>query len=299
MFTLKQFQYLITIVEEGTFIAASEKLYIAQSALSRQIKNLEDELGFEIFDRSEKRIRLTPAGKVFYHSIKQHLNSLNNAIQYAQGVSSGSGRTINIAHSSSIIMDHQKLNILEQFCDLHHVEFEVNTLASELQIESLLRGDIDLGLIRPPIYNSLAEVNSCTLYSSQLFVAMQCTDQILSQKEKIHIQELEHIPFVSTPHRDRGGLSYLASNLCLSHGFTPQKAKIRSRKLSQLDLVAHGYGICIVPEEFKNLLPTNVVLKPIEDKNSCSEVKLIWRKDQDVVVQQCIDYFQNFYTEQK
>ncbi|KAB0481552.1 LysR family transcriptional regulator, partial [Pseudomonas vancouverensis] len=62
MWTLKQFNYLITIVETGGFIAASEKLFIAQSALSRQIKNLEEELGFEIFDRSEKKIKLTVAG---------------------------------------------------------------------------------------------------------------------------------------------------------------------------------------------------------------------------------------------
>lgn len=52
MATFKQFNYLIRIVEEGGFIAASEKLFIAQSALSRQIKLLEDEVGFEIFDRS-------------------------------------------------------------------------------------------------------------------------------------------------------------------------------------------------------------------------------------------------------
>lgn len=55
MLTFKQCNYLISIVEEGSFIAASEKLFIAQSALSRQIKNLEDNLGFSIFDRSEKK----------------------------------------------------------------------------------------------------------------------------------------------------------------------------------------------------------------------------------------------------
>ena len=55
MSTLKQFNYLIRIVEDGGFIAASEKLFVAQSALSRQIKLLEDELGFLIFDRSEKK----------------------------------------------------------------------------------------------------------------------------------------------------------------------------------------------------------------------------------------------------
>lgn len=56
MLTLKQCHYFICIVESGSFTAASEKLFIAQSALSRQIKNLEDDIGFDIFDRSEKKL---------------------------------------------------------------------------------------------------------------------------------------------------------------------------------------------------------------------------------------------------
>ncbi len=56
MLTFKQCNYLISIVEEGSFNAASEKLFIAQSALSRQIKNLEDEIGFCVFNRSEKKL---------------------------------------------------------------------------------------------------------------------------------------------------------------------------------------------------------------------------------------------------
>ncbi len=66
MLTLKQFQYFIKIVEEGSFIAASEKLFIAQSALSRQMKLLEEEIDFLLFDRTDKRVKLTVAGEVFY-----------------------------------------------------------------------------------------------------------------------------------------------------------------------------------------------------------------------------------------
>ena len=77
MATLKQFNYLIRIVEEGGFIAAAEKLFIAQSALSRQIKLLEEEIGFEIFDRSDKKIKLTKAGQFFYLQVKNNLLNLN------------------------------------------------------------------------------------------------------------------------------------------------------------------------------------------------------------------------------
>lgn len=295
MWTLKQFNYLITIVETGGFIAASEKLFIAQSALSRQIKNLEEELGFEIFDRSEKKIKLTPAGEALYKSLKTNIDHLKSSIVSAQSISRGEGRIIKIAHSSSIVLDQNKLEVFEQLCDANMIDIEMNTLSSELQLEYLLNGTIDLGFIRPPIYHNLNEVNSISLYTAPLYVAAHSSDPFLSEKESVSIRELEQLNFVSVPHKGRGGLSYLAANLCLVNGFSPKRTRIYSRKRSQLELVANGFGICIVPEEFKVILPNNVRLIPIKDENALSEVKLIWKKEQDAVVNRCADSIHRYY----
>ncbi|MBC9230106.1 LysR family transcriptional regulator [Acinetobacter beijerinckii] len=295
MWTLKQFNYLITIVETGGFIAASEKLFIAQSALSRQIKNLEEELGFEIFDRSEKKIKLTPAGEALYKSLKTNIDHLKSSIVSAQSISRGEGRIIKIAHSSSIVLDQNKLEVFEQLCDANMIDIEMNTLSSELQLEYLLNGTIDLGFIRPPIYHNLNEVNSISLYTAPLYVAAHSSDPFLSEKESVSIRELEQLNFVSVPHKGRGGLSYLAANLCLVNGFSPKRTRIYSRKRSQLELVANGFGICIVPEEFKVILPNNVKLIPIKDENALSEVKLIWKKEQDPVVNRCADSIHRYY----
>ncbi|ENW98372.1 hypothetical protein F900_03329 [Acinetobacter modestus] len=295
MWTLKQFNYLITIVETGGFIAASEKLFIAQSALSRQIKNLEEEMGFEIFDRSEKKIRLTPAGEALYKSLKTNLDHLKSSIVSAQSISRGEGRIIKIAHSSSIVLDQNKLEIFEQLCDTHLIDIEMNTLSSELQLEYLLNGSIDLGFIRPPIYHNLNDVNSISLYTAPLYVAAHSLDAFFYEKESVTIRELAQLNFVSVPHKGRGGLSYLAANLCLVNGFTPQRTKIYSRKRSQLELVANGFGICIVPEEFKVILPNNVRLIPIHDENALSEVRLIWKKNEDPIINSCADAIHAYY----
>ncbi|WP_336041891.1 LysR family transcriptional regulator [Acinetobacter dispersus] len=296
MWTFKQFNYLITIVETGGFIAASEKLFIAQSALSRQIKNLEEEIGFEIFDRSEKKIRLTPAGEALYKSLKTNIDHLKSSIVSAQSISRGEGRIIKIAHSSSIVLDQNKLAIFEQLCDTHNIDIEMNTLSSELQLEYLLNGTIDLGFIRPPIYHNLNDVNSISLYTAPLYVAAHISDPLLSEKESISIRELAPLNFVSVPHKARGGLSYLAANLCLVNGFSPKRTRIYSRKRSQLELVANGFGICIVPEEFKVILPSNVRLIPIQDENTLSEVKLIWKKDEDSIVERCAASIHAYYS---
>ena len=295
MLTFKQCNYLISIVEEGSFIAASEKLFIAQSALSRQIKNLEDDLGFSIFDRSEKKIKLTPAGLALYKGLKTHLENFSNSIELAKKISQGEDRTVKICHSSSIILDKKKLKILDDLCEQYKINIEINTVSSEAQIEAILSGDIDIGFIRPPVYHSLDELSSISLYKSFLYVAVSVSDQNFNDKTIVDIRDLKDLRFVSTPHAERGGLSYLASNLCLSSGFSQKRARISSRKLSQLDLVENGFGICIVPEEFSTVLPRDVRLILINDQNNQSEVKLIRKKGNDQLIENCVKAIHESY----
>lgn len=295
MLTFKQCNYLISIVEEGSFIAASEKLFIAQSALSRQIKNLEDNLGFSIFDRSEKKIKLTPAGLALYKGLKTNLENFSNSIELAKKISQGEDRTVKICHSSSIILDKKKLKILDDLCEQYKINIEINTVSSEAQIEAILSGDIDIGFIRPPVYHSLDELSSISLYKSFLYVAVSASNQNFNDKTIVDIRDLKDLRFVSTPHAERGGLSYLASNLCLSSGFSQKRARISSRKLSQLDLVEKGFGICIVPEEFSTVLPRDVRLISINDQNNQSEVKLIWKKSNDQLIENCVKTIHESY----
>ncbi len=295
MLTFKQCNYLISIVEEGSFIAASEKLFIAQSALSRQIKNLEDDLGFNIFDRSEKKIKLTRAGLALYKSLKTHLENFSNSIELAKKISQGEDRTVKVCHSSSIILDKKKLKILDDLCEQYKINIEINTISSEAQIEAILNGGIDIGFIRPPVYHSLDELGSMSLYKSSLYVAVSVSDQNFNDKTIVDIRDLKDLSFVSTPHAERGGLSYLASNLCLSNGFSQKRARISSRKLSQLDLVENGFGICIVPEEFSTVLPKDVRLISINDRNDQSEVKLIWKKSNDQLIESCVKAIHKSY----
>ncbi|AZC08722.1 MULTISPECIES: LysR family transcriptional regulator [Acinetobacter] len=295
MLTLKQFQYFIKIVEEGSFTAASEKLFIAQSALSRQMKLLEEEIGFQLFDRTDKRVKLTAAGEVFYKKIKDNLLYLNEIIDLAKSVSEGKNRQIKIAHSSSIVMDHKKVQILKEVSLTQQLSFEINTLSSEQQILALMNGEIDIGFIRPPVRHTLDEMSILKLYEEPLMVAVHTEHAKFAKAQKVYLKDLKDECFVTTPHAERGGLSYLVANLCLAAGFTPQKAPILSRKVSQLQLIAANLGISIVPEEFKQILPNQVKLLPLADDLSFSEVLLVYRKDQDEMIQHCAEQIHQMF----
>jgi len=295
MLTLKQFQYFIKIVEEGSFTAASEKLFIAQSALSRQMKLLEEEIDFQLFDRNDKRAKLTAAGEVFYKKIKDNLLYLNEIIDLSKSVSDGKNRQIKIAHSSSIVMDHKKVQILKEVSLTQQLSFELNTLSSEQQILALMNGEIDIGFIRPPVRHTLDEMSVVKLYEEPLMVAVYIDHAKFAKEEKVYLKDLKDEYFVSTPHAERGGLSYLVANLCLVAGFTPQKAPIQSRKVSQLQLVAANLGISIVPQEFQQILPNQVKLLPLADHLSLSKVLLVYRKDHDEMIQRCAEQIHQMF----
>ncbi len=296
MLTLKQFQYFIKIVEEGSFTAASEKLFIAQSALSRQMKLLEEEIDFQLFDRTDKKVKLTTAGEVFYKKIKNNMHYLNEIIGVSKNIAEGKNRQIKIAHSSSIIMDERKIHILKEISLANHINFEINTLSSEHQILALMSGEIDIGLIRPPVRHTLDELSIIKLYEEPLMVAVHVDHSKFTKEEKVYLKDLKDEHFVATPYAERGGLSYLVANLCLAAGFTPQKAPIQSRKVSQLQLVSANLGISIVPWEFEKILPHQVKLLPLADYLSLSEVQLVYRKDHDEMIQRCAEQIhQMFY----
>lgn len=87
----------------------------------------------------------------------------------------------------------------------------------------------------------------------------------------------------------------MVANLCLAAGFTPQKASIQSRKISQLQLVAANLGVGIVPAEFQQILPAHVKLIPLEDSLSLSEVLLVYRKDHDEIIQHCAEQIHQMF----
>ncbi len=286
MATLKQFHYLIKIVEEGGFIAAAEKLFIAQSALSRQMKLLEEEVGFEILDRGDKKIKLTKAGQFFYSQVKNNLLNLNHIIENAKDIAKGQHRLIKIAHSSTITMSLEKIQLFDHVARHHNINFEINNMSSEDQVLELIKGNIDIGFFRPPILNSLDGLIVTQLYDEPLYVAVHQHHPV-AEKSTVKIQQLRHETFVSTPHAERGGLSYLVANICLSAGFAPRKARIQSRKVSQLQLVAANIGICIVPAEFKNILPEQVRLIALDVEHARSDVFMAWNSHADDAVVKC------------
>jgi DNA-binding transcriptional LysR family regulator len=251
----RQLRYFVEIAESGSFSAAAERLFIAQSALSRQIKDMETRLQTPLFERTARQPRLTAAGEAFLPRARNLLNELTKASEMATQVGSGQLGVLRLGHSSTVPMSGRLLRGISDYLDRHAgVSMDIVKLSSEAQLEELAEGRLDVGLLRLPVLRQREGVQIVPLYRERLLLAVPPNHRLAVDKSApgIDLAQLKNEAFISIPHPQRGGLSYLSAELCMRQGFFPQAARVVSRKTTQLQLIQAGFGIALLPESMQD-----------------------------------------------
>jgi DNA-binding transcriptional LysR family regulator len=292
--SLKQFKYFVEIVEAGSYSRAAEKLYVAQSALSRQIKELEDELQTQLLTRDSRHIELTPAGQLFFERGKRILDDIDDTVVQARQIGLGARGVIRLQHSSSVILTAALSGAIGELLDqFPGVTLEVSMAPSENQTLDIEEGRADIGLIRLPTLRKYPHIHVREVATERLMVAVSLNSP-LAALDNVELSSLSKEKFISIPHKDRGGLSYLVANLCLEQGFFPIPARALSRKSSQLSLIEAGLGIAIVPECMRLMAPAGVRFVPLANGKLLSSVGLVCLREADPLVAGFADAFLAF-----
>lgn len=288
MVSIRQLRYLVEIVDAGSYTRAAERLFVAQSALSRQIKEMEADLDVQLLLRDAKQVELTRAGQDFCDRARRILSELDRAVSQARIIAKGEQGAIRLLHSSSVPLSPPLGPALNEALKVFPgVSLQISTASSELQALEIEEGRADLGLARLPILRKHPHLASTILYREPLVVAVP-EGHALAQREQVDITELREELFVSIPHRDRGGLSYLVAERCIAHGFYPKVARATSRKASLLSLVNAGFGIAVVPQSMRSISVAGVCFPAVRDAGFASEVALLYRRDAPAMVTQFV-----------
>ncbi len=292
MISIRQLRYFVEIVEARGYTRASERLFIAQSALSRQIKELEADLDVVLLKRDAKAFELTQAGQDFYARSRRILLDLDRAVAQARTIGKGEHGALRLLHSSSVPLTAPLGPTLNDVLkDFPGISLEISQTPSEYQAREIVEGSADIGLARLPILRANPDLESTVLYRERLVAAVPAGHR-LAQRAEVEIAELRDEFFVTVPHRDRGGLSYLVAERCIAHGFYPRVARATSRKNSLLSLVNAGFGIAVVPQSMASIsLSAGVSFPALKDADFHSEVALLRRRDAPVMVQQFVETF--------
>lgn len=279
MLTHRQLRYFVQIVDAGSFSAAAERLFVAQSALSRQVKDIESLLGVPVLERGARQVRMTPAGRSLHASATRILAALDDAAAQARNAQRGVDGTVRLLHSSSVPLTRTVQEVLRGHLARHPgLSLDLAVAPSEQQALDIEEGRADIGLARAPLLRRYPRVRYAALPAEPLVVVM-AEHHSLAQNGTVRVAALRHEPFVAVPHRERGGLSHAVAELCRAHGFEPVPARARSRKWTQLTLVQAGFGIAIVPLSMARLAPPGVchcVLETDGGAAPVASVQLLW-----------------------
>ena len=287
MISTRQLRYFVEIADSGSFSAAAERLFVAQSALSRQIKELETQLQTPLFERTARQPRLTAAGEAFYPRARNLLSELLKASEMTTQVGNGQLGTLRLSHSSTVPMSGPLLHGISTWLDrCPGVSVDIVKLSSEAQLEEIADGRLEVGLLRLPVLRQREGVRVVPLYNEQLLLAVPPNHPLANGSAPIELERLKDEAFISIPHPQRGGLSYLSAELCMRAGFFPKAARVMSRKTTQLQLIQAGFGIALLPKSMQDIAPSNVRFLPLADPDCHSTVALACAPAPSALVEQ-------------
>lgn len=279
---LRHLRYFTAVAEELHFGRAAERLHMAQPPLSQQIKQLEEELGFQLFYRTKRSVKLTAAGERFLGETRLIFARLEQAIAQGRRTSRGELGELSIGFvgSASYSVLPPILQQFRQRCP--QVELTLRELTTNVQLEALRENRIDVGFVRPPIQGEgLAQQ---PILQESLVVALSDGHHLASGSGAVGggvaIADLATESFILFPRVLAPGLYDQIITLCQQGGFSPAVVQEAVQMQTIVGLVAAEIGLALVPASLQNLQRVGVVYRPLQAPTPQAEIALVWRQDE-------------------
>lgn len=255
---LRQIQYFIETARREHMTEAAEALHVAQSAVSRQINHLEEELGVKLFIREGRSVRLTPIGKRFLEQMEQAMKLIDNAKREIEEYLDPERGTIHIGFPSSLA-NYTLPTIISTFREKYpDVKFKLNQGSYTQLTERVIEGTIDLALLGPLPQDK--RLKGEVLFSEKMVLLLP-KHHPLSSKKRVHLRELYNEPFISFP--KNFVLREEIVDVCRQNGFEPNVPFEGEEIYTIKGLVSAGLGITLLPESsFVDGIPRSTVLIP-------------------------------------
>jgi DNA-binding transcriptional LysR family regulator len=274
---LRHLRYFVAVAEALSFTKAAEKLRLAQPSLTRQVRNLEDEIGVRLFDRSNNRVVLTEEGQVFLFDSKKLLAMSAESIAAVQRMNQGGNADLNIGYVANI---HYGLlpATLGAFRKLRPgVALNLFDMTSAAQFLALDGRKIDLGFvgIRPSL--SDRHLLSECVANDTMLVALHANHP-LAKKVRVRLPELASHFFIGMSAKTHPGAREWLTETCREAGFNGRILQEADSEPTVIQFVADGLGVALLPEQVTGLPHEGVVFRPLMPP-LMRESTIAWRAD--------------------
>jgi DNA-binding transcriptional LysR family regulator len=277
---LRHLRYFIAVAEELHFGRAAEVLGISQPPLSQQIQALEHELGARLFERTNRRVELSEAGRLFLDEARLVLTQVDKAADVARRAQLGEIGELKIGFTASAPFTSSIPQAIFAFRQAFpSVHLALQEMSSKEVAERLEEQSMQVGIMRPlPLPDSLIAVELLR----EPLVAIFRADHPLAQGSEngLHLSALADEPFVFFPRTYGSGLYAQLLDLARVAGFSPLITQEAGEAMTIIGLVAAGLGVTVLPASYRRMRVDGVVYRTLLDPDATSAVWLVQRKDQ-------------------
>lgn len=266
---LRQMSYCIAIAEEASFTRAALRLRVAQPVLSRQVKLVEDEIGFDVFQRKSNGVALTEVGRVFVASARAVLAEADAALQNARRAGRGELGSLRIGFTGSASFNPFVTGLIRDFRNAYpNVDVELVEEVTSSLLARFAAGRLDVAFMRP----APGEVDHLWSHHAvtESLVAALPSGHSLAARRLLSLKSLANERFILYPRANGRALFDLIVLACQRAGFSPKILQVAPQLTSVINLVATGIGVSIVPAFMAQVATAGVVYCPLKNAPKAS-----------------------------
>jgi len=276
---LRHLRYFVGVGEEEHFGRAANRLHVAQPPLSRQIQDLERELGFPLFDRMPRGVRLTAAGRMFLNDARRILLDVDEAKRRAERIALGKAGTLRIGITTAISWHGLVVNAFREFRRRQpDVELVLDHLNSVLQVEAVVSDRLDVGFAAAvtPWHKELEHRQ----FALDRMVLAVPKGHPLTKRQRIRLRDLRNMPFVWFHRWVNPAFYDHMMEACARGGLSaPHVVQEATDRETVLGCVQCQIGVAWVTESTRRHCPRGVALLPVVDMEVRLPFNVIWKKD--------------------
>jgi DNA-binding transcriptional LysR family regulator len=260
---LRHIRYFVAVAEEGNFTRAAARVGISQPPLSLQIKDLEAELGVQLFHRVPHGAELTEAGQAFLERVKSIPGCAADAVEAARRAARGEVGRLALGFPASAALNPIVPATVRAFRrGFPEVELRLEEADSKALLASVIDGRLDAAILRPALFER-GDLHLQPLVDERLLVALPSAHAAAHEPGEVDLRALREDPVILSP-RDIGpSLHNAVLNACREAGFEPKLGQPAPQIVSILSLVSAEMGFSLVPECMRQLQVSGVVYRPI------------------------------------
>jgi len=262
---LRHLRYFMAVAEELNFTRAAEKLRLAQPSLTRQVHNLEEELGVRLLNRAKNRVSLTEEGRSFLVDARRLVAQSLESVQAVRRLNRGETGQLNLGYLSKVNVAVLPGTLVEFGKACPEIAVNLFDMSPAEQLRALDARKIDLGFVgvrAPANHKHFVMLAWECIGQHQLVVALPAK-HALAKKSKIRMADLKPLFFVAMSEATHPGSHAWLRGVCQQAGFTPKILQDVELESDLMAFIADGLGVTLASEQIKNLAHPGVVFRPL------------------------------------